>query len=796
MLPYISCHEKEDRLFNAFSGLVETKQNGYNKFTVLICLLGMILTLLGSFCLAYAETEDLDQVVARKARYSLAKAGWSASLLSNPENNYIWQPETLNYSDVLTGSEIWMLTRAPDTQEFTSKEHGVNAWSFDGSRIGFFSLTRPTNDPSVIGDYHTRWLVNSDGSNLRVAQGYGRRAIPLDGFGWSHTENAYFSPGSGAGDATAESTGAKIYKNLVGVSNAITGSLVFDTTPINAYVKDIVKDGVAQDDKMLVLRDGTAHTTGAPNPINTTEMYFIDLAVNPIKAVHWGVARGIGPSGDPYADHIPAAEERWHDVWAPGPSPKWIMGDYSGTSSLFVTMDIVGTYADGGPKWTDWDGSSFGEIRVESNGAGTPNNPYGVPYFGHPAFDRWGRYALIGTYTDPQTSAGTRLWDSKNHTLVPNYMMKGAYDGQHHSMTAWSDYVAIVDPVSIDLYGNIITGNETTRYKVASLHFPGYTDNYNGYPRPSQSPDGTKIQYHMDWLNNSGDDYPNIAWAVAYYPYPPEIKSAVKSGANVRLTWDFNQGTISNPNYSTPRTYTKRGWPNETLNLPPSPREIKQFRVWVSSDNSTWSPTGTVIYNNRAGRWTETSWSYETVQAPNTTQYYAVTSLEHSGLESHTLSNTWKVVTDGAGNVTTQVQQSAYPADPGGKSDFYKTPPKAPIYASYTHKEAPAIASGQYTIHWNAPADKAMIRYYNIYAKDGAVPFTTDLPITDRQKYRIASIPASSDYAASGAFKYIDWLGATDGSTQYIVSSVDYQGNETIYVAGHSPLDTLKRVPK
>ncbi|RII27485.1 MAG: hypothetical protein CXR30_15355 [Geobacter sp.] len=160
------------------------------------------------------------------------------------------------------------------------------------------------------------------------------------------------------------------------------------------------------------------------------------------------------------------------------------------------------------------------------------------------------------------------------------------------------------------------------------------------------------------------------------------------------------------------------------------------------------------------------------------------------------MSNTWKVVTDGAGNVTTQVQQSAYPADPGGKSDFYKTPPKAPIYASYTHKEAPAIASGQYTIHWNAPADKAMIRYYNIYAKDGAVPFTTDLPITDRQKYRIASIPASSDYAGSGAFKYIDWLGATDGSTQYIVSSVDYQGNETIYVAGHSPLDTLKRVPK
>lgn len=780
-------HSSNNGVSNDMFSQVKSNYGILRNFTICnLVILAVLLYLVGSVGIAHAETENLDQIIARKARYTTAKPGWTASLLADTTNNYIWQSETLNYSDVLTGGEVWMLTRAPDTQEFTSKEHGVNAWSYDGSRVGFFSLLRLTNDPTIVGDYHSRWLVNSDGSNLRVARGYGRRAVPLDGFGWAHTENAYYTPGSGAGDATSESTASKIYKNVLGESNNITGSLVFDTTPLNSYPKDIVKDGVAQDDKSLVLRDITAHAAGTPNPINTTEMYFIDLAASSVT--HWGIARGIGPAGDPYADHIPTAEERWHDVWAPGPSQKWIMGDYSGTSSLFVTMDIAGTYADGGPKWTDWDGSSFGEIRVESNGAGTPNNPYAMPYFGHPAFDRWGRFALIGTYTDPESTAGTRLWDSKTHSLLSNYMMKGDYDGQHHSMTAWSDHVAMIDPTAVDLFGNRITGNELTRYKIASLHFPGYSGNYNGYPRPSQSPDGTKVQYHMVWLNNSGDDYPNVAWAVAYYPYPPEIKNAVKSGSTVRLTWDFNQGSVTSPNYVNPRTYTKRGWPNETTNRPPSPREIKQFRIWSSTDNSTWAPAGVVSYNNRAGVWSQEYWSFDVNQANSTTRYYAVTSLEHSGLESHTLSNVWKVTLDANGNITSQAQQTAYPANPGGKSSFYTKPPQGPVSVESAYMKAPAISAGQYTISWSAPVDTSLIRYYNIYASDGTDPSAI-------QQNRIASIPASSDYTGSGKFSYIDWLGKPDGSTNYLVTAVDYQGNESPSAGAIRSPSGLKATP-
>ena len=84
------------------------------------------------------------------------------------------------------------------------------------------------------------------------------------------------------------------------------------------------------------------------------------------------------------------------------------------------------------------------------------------------------------------------------------------------------------------------------------------------------------------------------------------------------------------------------------------------------------------------------------------------------------------------------VQDTAYPSDPGGDSKFY---------SSYH-------------------AADGLTRYYNIYAEDGATP-------TIDQTNRIASISVNADR------KYIDWLGNSDGSTQYVVTAVDYQGNES-----------------
>jgi len=65
-----------------------------------------------------------------------------------------------------------------------------------------------------------------------------------------------------------------------------------------------------------------------------------------------------------------------------------------------------------------------------------------------------------------------------------------------------------------------------------------------------------------------------------------------------------------------------------------------------------------------------------------------------------------------------------------------------------------------------------LIWYYNIYAHDYSTP-------TAIQQSRIASIPATSDYDSDNSFSYVDWLGNIDGSTQYLITSVDYQGNES-----------------
>ncbi len=86
-------------------------------------------------------------MIARKSRY--ATAAWGYQYLEDPSNHNIWQPETFSYTDLATGREVWVVVHAPDLSDFYSKEHGSNAWSFDGARMGFFSMPRRTGNPAV-----------------------------------------------------------------------------------------------------------------------------------------------------------------------------------------------------------------------------------------------------------------------------------------------------------------------------------------------------------------------------------------------------------------------------------------------------------------------------------------------------------------------------------------------------------------------------------------------------------------------------------------------------------------------
>src|SRR5215469_11317208 len=78
------------------------------------------------------QPENLDQIFLRKLR--LLSVVWNHSILEDSSNNYFWQPETLMYKDVTTGSEVWRVTTTPSgvnqTQDISSTH-----WSANGNRF-------------------------------------------------------------------------------------------------------------------------------------------------------------------------------------------------------------------------------------------------------------------------------------------------------------------------------------------------------------------------------------------------------------------------------------------------------------------------------------------------------------------------------------------------------------------------------------------------------------------------------------------------------------------------------------
>jgi hypothetical protein len=307
----------------------------------------------------------------------------------------------------------------------------------------------------------------------------------------------------------------------------------------------------------------------------------------------------------------------------------------------------------------------------------------------------------------------------------------------------------------------------------------GQWTSYNSGGGGSESPDGTKLiggssflKYDTYGINGSKnhDGDADLYYAIAYYPYPPEIYSTSAAGGTVtvRFDWGTNSGTW--------RGYTQRKWPSEKAGSLLPPRETSKFRLWRSANKSTWTPVKTVDANiwtkynfvNGGYKGGQTSYWDITDTPGNGTFYYGVTAIENSGLESHKLSNIYSItVTGGSG---TGAQGIAYPSNPGRSSNFYASAPLPPQRLAFTHKASPATANGQYTIEWTEPSTTALVRHYNIYALDGVNP-------TAIQQRRVASISRNS--CSGGSCSWVDWLGNTGGTTKYGVTSVDTLGNES-----------------
>lgn len=685
----------------------------------------------------YASSENLDELVARKSRF--ATATWDKSFLENP-TTLIWQPETLMYTDIETGHEVWRLSTTKELKN-SLPDISWSHWSADGKRFSFGS-TRSTSVCS--GGYATMdnssyagsvMMMRADGSYLRPAKDAPFTVYVHSRYmHWSPTEpNVYYGFGRNFCGEGLQSD--ELYKVTVG-DTSISKQMVLDMQLGGAEVN--LKKAISSDGKKLV-----ADTDGKFFPITIGPTISLD------DPDGWAQKRQLDPYwGNTYPD------ETWdggylHDQFLLGTGAETKLYFIQEGKSSWWRYALSGAGADGGPVHTQshtapysWGGIE--PVATGFNSGGTCDNPlYRSPwncdndsatgpeqYFSHPGFDRWGR---LVSAINSQYAQGWGVWDMQTKSWINRNIPAPGYDF-HGDWEAWSDYFSMssINSAYDNVYAVKKDGSDVI--SVASQHIKeaGSTD-YNSYPRATQSPDGTKIVFHSDFLYSTANRW-DLFYAVAYYPHPPEITSVTNNSGTYTIRFDWRLAT-------TPRGYTTRGWPNEATNDPPPPRETKMFRLWRSANGSSgWEPVGTVNadifsrYDFSSGDWSGTKY-WEISDTPGAgTWYYAVTSQEWSGLESRTLSNVFS---------TAGSQTAAYPEDPKADADFT---------TSY---------------------QSAAKRYYNIYAADGATP-----PIS--QATRIASIPVTADK------EYVDWLGDAGGTTKYVVTSVDSQGNESGVMPGVS----------
>jgi hypothetical protein len=671
----------------------------------------------------------------------------------------------------------------------------TSPWSANGNRISYCSPTGTAEFNSYGG--RIWFIVNTDGTLLRTANGSPSRVyFHTDMIHWSPVEvDTYYEfgrNGTGEGLSTRD-----LYR--VSVTDDIVSRGLWITFPGSNELslwKSMSADGtevMAMESRSLYnkMYPATIYPSGSKGLDDTNGWAY------PQIDTYWG---------DSPNDNVTYV----HDMYVAGTSSTklWLYfmpQTGAGGGSSWWRATFTGSAADGGPLHTQDHTSPYnwgGELEpVNVNSSNQPEgycvagsrDPWAcdgdagtdpLTYMSHFTPDRWGT-KILGAYSPMDPCAGASIYDLTTHKYDIKCVDVKNFGGGHYSWAGWTDTI-VTTPTGIkDLtsYGghyawdklvSVKYNDASTLDNVASTHVreSGGTD-YQTLPRVGQSPDGTKAAFHSDFLTGTANAL-DVFWAVVYYPYPPQITGATKSGDNIQITWDFRHAT------GTPRTYTKRGWPNELTNYPPAPREIKSFRLWVSANNANWTPvSGTISYNNVGGAWTATLWSKTYTQAVGTSRWYAVTSLEHSGLESHALSNSWKVTLDGSGNIIENVQGTAYPSSPGGNTNFYANLPVAPRGIASKHcgavscsnKIPTPIANGQYLVSWAEPGDTSLIRHYNVYAKDGAA-------VSVAQTNRVASIPRG--YCSGGTCSWVDWLGNTSGITQYAVTSVDYLGNESV----------------
>ena len=728
-----------------------------------------------------AGPEDIDEMFARKDRRDTAI--WGPEYLEDP-NTFVWQPETFMYHDVTTGAEVWKMSSTPLLRTYYSNDIGVSPWNADGSKMAFTAwnrLSQAYNWNGYDGHEFIEMTIDTTGDTLRPTVG-GATHTATAYMHWSPQEpGAYYDVGNrylGTG-ATSDT----LYRNTVAADGTIVREAIL-TLPAAAASGTINKMISADGRKLIIEEDGRYF----PITILADGSAQLDVPGG------YSMDRGFERIGNMDAGPV----VNYHDQYMSGLGD-WYYAMPSG-SSVWLRVKTLGSGPDGGALYTgdqllpaDQPPYDFGEVWPENYGGpffpqpiSSDYDPDLTAYWSHFVPDRWGRYALFSNGSDGlpidrgsyYETVGPGVWDILDHEWVVPSHGGGA---QHHDWSGFTDWTVsssgsnpngypsqkIVAQKYDDPYSQIVVNSAYTRYDGGT--------NYASLIRPGQSPDGTKVSWHSEFLN--GADATDIFWSVVYNPYPAtDLEAASATGDGVELGF-------------LPPKYTERRWIDPATGKIDEvngevlyAREIKEYQVWRStSPTSGWDIAGTVAadYDNDSvtntlkplanGDWVSGTNKITFDDNPGDgVWYYAVTSTEHSGLESDELSEVIRVTISGGEVTSSQIVQAQ------GQKGFYNTAPAAPF--DFTASQT--STAGHYELSWSEPGE-AKIRYYNVYYSTTGDSFMTDVEAQDYQQFRIASLTAGTD-------GYLDWLADPNADGFYGITSVDRYGNESdvTYVGG------------
>lgn len=710
-----------------------------------------------------SSAEKLCEMFKRKERR--ATAAWGAQYLEDPAT-YQWRPETFMYRDVNTGHEVWKLSDGPLRSTLYHNDIGVSPWNADGSKLAFTAWKRSSQAYSQSAQQQWNYIqmtADTKGSRVRPTV-EGARRVGGNYFHWSPQEpSIYYEVGETHLNTAAQNN--VLYRLSVDDDGVITRQAIL-TLPASA-AQGTINKMISADGRRIIIEQSSRYF-----PITITSSVSAALDV----PNGYSMDRNFGM----YGNMAGGAVSNYHDQYMAG------LGDQffamaSGTSTWWL-IKTVGSAPDGGAFYSGNDGNNnFQEVSPVNHGAlGVGNitspwvepseayNPTKTAYWSHFVPDRWGRYALFSNSADDLPGEGDYyhrigpgIWDIQNRAYVVPSFGGGAQHHDWHGFTDWTvssggvgDY-----PNQVIYAQNLNDADSQITVNSAYTRYDGGTS-YSSLVRPAQSPDGTKVAWHSEFLN--GADAVDIFWSVVMYPYPPTNLAATGNSGSVIVSF-------------LPPKYTERRWIDPSTGKIDElsgevlyAREIKEYHVWRStSATEGWSLLGTVsatyandLTTNTLKPTTGGGWVRPTNriifndEPGNGTFYYAITSMEHSLLESDELSEILEVTVSAGSVVAASIVQ------PKGQRWFWTASPSAPRNLSVQS----GSASGHYHLRWTEPANPKL-RYYNIYYSGSNRPSAT-------QAERIASVPV-------GSSEYLDWLAAQSGASYYGITSVDRYGNES-----------------